>query len=87
MPTVVVPARKSTRATVAVPTAAALAVISVAAPSATLAPATGAVNATVGTPAATVTLTADDVIVVPLDSVTRAVNETVPVAVGVQSKE
>jgi hypothetical protein len=48
-----------------------------------LAPAAGAVSDTVGTAAATVTLTADDVIVVPLESVTRAVNETLPVEVGV----
>ena len=80
----VVPTRKSTRLTVAPPLAVAVAVSVVAAARARLAPAAGAVSDTVGTAAATVTLTADDVVVVPLESVTRAVNDTTPAEVGVQ---
>lgn len=86
VPMVVVPARKSTRLTEDPPLATALAVMVVAAPSASEVPLVGLVIETVGTAAATVTLTAEEVTVVPFESVTRAVNETVPVTVGVQSK-
>ena len=86
MPIVVVPARKSTRLTVAPPLPAAVAVRVALVPRAIAVPLVGLVIATVGTAAATVTETADEVTVVPLESVTRAVSETVPVLVGVQSK-
>ena len=51
------------------------------------APAAGAVKAIVGAETATVTLTADDVTVPVLESVTRAVSETAPAAVGVHEIE
>ena len=51
-------------------------------------PAAGAVTDTVAVAAAaTVTLTAAEVTVAPLESVTRAVNETAPVPEGVQFTE
>jgi hypothetical protein len=84
---VVAPTRKSTRATVAPPLAAAVAVSVVAAPSTTVAPTAGAVSAMVGTAVVTVTLTADEVAVAPVESVTRAVRDAAPVAVGVHDKE
>ena len=57
-------------------------------PTVTTAPATGAVRLTVAeAAAATVTLVAVDVTDVPLESVTRAVRDTEPATVGVQSKE
>jgi hypothetical protein len=87
VPTIVVPTRKSTRATVALPVAAAVAVIVVGVPSAIVAPVTGAVNETVGTEVATVTATAGEVTKAPFESVTRAVNEAAPNAVGVQFTE
>ena len=70
--------------TVATPMAVAEAVIRVGAPSATDEPLVGAVMAMVGTEVATVTLTAAEVTTPLLESVTRAVSEKVPVAVGVQ---
>lgn len=84
MPIVVVPARKSTRLTVAPPVADAVAVRVATAPSPRDAPAAGLVSETLGTEVATVTLTAVEVTTPELESVTRAVSETVPVAVGVQ---
>jgi len=67
------------------PTAAVAAAVSeVDVPSGTEAPLTWLVSAIVGTEVATVTLTALDVAVAVLLSVTRAVRETEPVAVGVQ---
>ena len=50
-----------------------------------VAPPDGAVNATLGVDAVIVTLTAEDVTVAELESVTRAVRENVPPADGVQS--
>ena len=85
MPTTVVPERKSTRVTVVPLLAAAVALNVAAVPSVNDAPLVGAVRETVGTPAAaTVTLTAEEVMVAPLESVTRAVSAAAPVAVGVQ---
>ena len=84
VPTTVVPERKSTRVTVVPLLAAAVALNVAAVPSVSDAPLVGAVRETVGTPAATVTLTAEEVMVAPLESVTRAVSAAAPVAVGVQ---
>jgi hypothetical protein len=84
VPTMVEPARKSTFETVAPPVALAVAVNVVAAPSAILAPATGAASDTVGTGEETVTLTAVEVTAMPFESTTRAVNETAPAGVAVQ---
>jgi hypothetical protein len=50
-------------------------------------PAAGAVNVIVGAEPVTVMLTADDVTVPVLESVTRAVSETAPVTVGVHEIE
>ena len=86
VPILVVPARKSTRLTMAPPLATAVAVSAVVVPSATDVPLVGTVMATVGAAAATVTLEAAEVAVVPFESVIFAVRETPPVAVGVQSK-
>lgn len=84
VPTIVVPARKSTRLTTAPPEADAVAVSEVLAPRATVVPFVGAVSATVGTEVATVTATAEEVAAAPLLSVTRAVSETAPAVMGVQ---
>jgi hypothetical protein len=84
VPTMVAPTRKSTRVTVAPPLAVAVAVSEGVVPRATEAPLAWLVSAIVGTEVATVTLTAVDVAVAVLLSVTRAVRETEPVAVGVQ---
>lgn len=86
VPMEVVPARKSTRLTDNPPVAAAAAVMVALVPSGILVPFDGLVIDTVGSAAATVTLAADDVAVLPFESVTRAVREKVPVVVGVQSK-
>ena len=86
VPILVVPARKSTRLTMAPPLATAVAVSAVVVPSATDVPLVGTVMATVGAAAATVTLEAEEVAVVPFESVIFVVRETTPVAVGVQSK-
>jgi hypothetical protein len=75
VPMTVVPARKSTRLTVAPLPAAAVAVSVLLVPSAMTAPLDGADRLTVGTELATVTATADDVTAAPLESVTRAVIE------------
>jgi hypothetical protein len=48
------------------------------------APSAGAEIEIVGAAAVTVTLTVDDVTVVPAESVARAVNATAPTALGVQ---
>ena len=80
------PTRKSTRVTVAPPKAAALAVSVGDVPSATEAPLAGLAMVIVGTDVATVTATATEVMTAVLESVTRAVNDTAPVAVGVQLK-
>ena len=86
VPTSVVPAKKSTLATV-VPTLAAVAVraIGVTIGRVKIAPAVGAVRMTVG--AVTFTLTMAEVTAVPLESVTRAVNAATPEAVGVHVVE
>jgi hypothetical protein len=84
VPTMVVPTRKSTRVTVTPPRAEAVAVNGVAVPNAIATPLAWLVRATVGTEAATVTLTGVDVVAAPLESVTLAVSEAGPFAVGVQ---
>ena len=84
VPTTVVPERKSTRVTVVPLLAAAVALSVVAVPRVSDAPLAGAVRETVGTPAATVTLTTEEVMAAPLESVTRAVIAAAPVAEGVQ---
>ena len=87
MPTTVVPERKSTRVTVVPLLATAVALNVAAVPSVNDAPLVGAVRETVGTPAAaTVTLTIDEATAVPFESVTRAVSDVIPAAVGVQEK-
>jgi hypothetical protein len=54
-------------------------------PTVTIAPLDGAVTVAVGDrPAATVTFTTEEVIAAPLESVTRAVNATLPAAFGTQ---
>ena len=53
-------------------------------PRATEPPFTWLVRTIVGTDVATVTLTADEVVAAVLLSVTRAVSDTAPLAVGVQ---
>ena len=56
-------------------------------PAVTTAPIDGAVSEIVGAAAATtLTLTIDEVTAFPLESVTRAVSEVIPAAVGVQEK-
>ena len=88
MPTTVVPERKSTRVTVVPLLAAAVALNVAAVPSVSDAPLVGAVRETVGTPAAaTVTLTAEDVMAVPLESVTRAVSAKLPAEEGIHVVE
>jgi hypothetical protein len=52
-----------------------------------VAPAAGEANVIVGAETATVTLTADDVTVPVLESVTRAVSATVPAVLGVHEIE
>ena len=79
------PTRKSTRVTVAPPKAAALAVSVGDVPSATEAPLAWLAMVIVGTDVATVTLTAAEVTVVPVESVTRAVRVTAPAFVGVHA--
>ncbi len=88
MPTTVVPERKSTRVTVVPLLANAVALNVAAVPSVSDAPLVGAVRATVGTPAAaTVTLTAEEVVAVPFESVTRAVSAKFPAADGIHVVE
>ena len=56
-------------------------------PTVTTEPVDGAVIETLGAAAAaTFTLTIDEVTAVPLESVTRAVSDATPAAVGVQEK-
>ena len=87
MPTIVVPTRNWTCATVAPAPAAALAVRVTLLPAVTTAPVNGAVSEIVGAAGATtLTLTVDEVTAVPLESVTRAVSDVIPAAVGVQAK-
>lgn len=83
-PTVVVPARKSTRLTVP-PGVVAVAVKTVGAPTPMFAAFAGEVSEIVGGAALTVTLTPAEVIALPKLSVTRAVKVTAPVAVGLQA--
>jgi hypothetical protein len=83
-PTTVEPTRKSTRVTVTPAAAVAVAVSVGDVPRATEAPFTWLVRTIVGTEVATVTLTADEVVAAVLLSVTRAVSDTAPLAVGVQ---
>jgi hypothetical protein len=78
----VVPARKSTRVTLAAPTALAVAVMVVGAEISTLVLGVGEVIATLG--AVTVTFTLDEVTTVPFESVTLAVRAVMPATVGVQ---
>lgn len=55
-------------------------------PAVTTAPVNGAVSEIVGAAAAaTFTFTIDEVTAVPLESVTRAVSDEIPAAVGVQA--
>ena len=86
VPTTVVPAKKSTRATVALPAAVAVAVSVAVVPSATVAPLEGVVRLADKDPAAadTFTLMGAEVTIVPLESVTRAVRIEVPATAGVQ---
>lgn len=86
VPTTVVPAKKSTRATVALPAAVAVAVNVAVVPSATDAPLEGDVRVAESVPTAadTFTLTGAEVTIVPFESVTRAVKTTVPALAGVQ---
>ena len=81
---VVPPRRKSTRVIVEPPLGVTLAVTDVAELRATDEPPTGAEREMVGVPVATDTLAAVEVTVAPFESVTRAVNEKVPAAPGVQ---
>lgn len=78
------PAKKSTRPTLDPTEEDAVADKVALEPRAKVAPFDGANIATVGTLVATVTDTAEDVITAPLLSVTRAVSETAPAALGVQ---
>ena len=87
MPTTVVPERKSTRVTVVPLLAAAVALNVAAVPSVSDAPLVGAVRETVGTPAATVTLTVEEVMAAPLESVTRAVSVKFPAVDGIHVVE
>jgi hypothetical protein len=87
VPTTVVPTKKSTLLTVAPPTALAVALIEVPLPNAMLVPLVGEVITTVGVVDATTTLTAEDMTVAELESVTRAVNTKEPLVVGVQEVE
>ena len=89
MPIVVVPTRKSTRATVADPAAVAVAVINGVVPRGTAAPFVGDVMVALRAPLApaTVTSTAADVVVAPDESVTLAVSDATPLAVGVHENE
>ena len=82
VPTSVVPAKKSTLATVVLKLAVAVRGIGVTIGRVKIVPAVGAVRVTVG--AVTMTFTIADVTAVPLESVTRAVSAVMPAAVGVQ---
>jgi len=77
------PCKNCTCATVAPVPAVAVAVTVVAALSGNTAPSAGAEIEIVGAAAPTVTFTVEDVTVVPAESVARAVNATVPTALGV----
>ncbi len=85
VPIEVAPARKSTRPTVAPPLPDALAVIVAMVPKGIPVPLVGLVIETVGSAAATVTFTGEDVTIVPFESVTRAVRGKLPVVAGIQS--
>ena len=86
VPTIVVPTRNWTCATVAPAPGAAFAVRVTLLPAVTTAPVNGAVSEIVGAAAAaTFTFTIDEVTAVPLESVTRAVSDEIPAAVGVQA--
>ena len=89
VPTTVEATRKSTRATVALPAAVAVAENTGLVPSAIVAAFAGAVSVTASAPGAeaTLTLTAAEVTTVPMESVARAVRATVPEAAGVQLTE
>ena len=80
------PAKKSTRVTVAGATAIAVAARATGTPIVTVAPAPGAVRATLGAVTETLTFTTVEVTTVPSVSVTLAVNALIPVALGVQLK-
>ena len=82
MPTSVAPAKKSTFVTVAGPVALAVAERATGLPNTTAVPAVGDVSATEGP--VTLTFAINEVAVAANESVTRAVSETLPVAVGVQ---
>lgn len=85
VPTIVVPTRNWTWATVAPAAGVALAVNVILLPTVTTEPAAGAVTLTVAEAAAdTVTLTADEETIAPFESVTRAVSETAPLPLGTQ---
>ena len=81
-----VPTRNWTCATVAPVPGAAVAVRVTLLPAVTTAPVEGAVSEIVGAAVATTfTLTIDEVTAVPLESVTRAVSDAIPAAVGVHA--
>lgn len=85
---IVEPTKNWTWETVAPAAALALASTATEEPTVTSAPATGPLRDTeAAAAAATVTLTAEDVIDAPFESVTRAVSEAAPVAVGVHVTE
>jgi hypothetical protein len=85
--TIVVPTRNWTCATVAPAPGAAVAVRVTLLPAVTTAPINGAVSDIVGAAGETTfTLTVDEVTAVPLESVTRAVSDVIPAAVGVHEK-
>jgi hypothetical protein len=86
VPTIVPPARKSTRVTVWPTLAEAVATRVLALPTAIDAPATGEVRATLAEEGATVTLRADEDTTAVFKSTTRALREKVPPVVGTQSK-
>ena len=77
------PCRNSTRATLAPLQAAAVAVRVTGTPTTRAVPLTGLVSVTTGGLVETVTLTAVEVTTAPLESVTRAVRDWVPVEAGV----
>ena len=86
VPTIVVPTRNWTCATVAPAPGAAVAVRVTLLPAVTTAPINGVVSEIVGAAAATtLTLTIDEATAVPFESVTRAVSDVIPAAVGVQA--
>jgi hypothetical protein len=81
VPICVKPEKKSTRLTVAGDTALAVAETVVAAPTVTVEPVAGTVNATLGPVIFTFTIA--EVVLAPVESVTLAVNAVIPATVGI----